>query len=93
LDPELPNFRHKQILHANLEIRVILAILENRKSLFPWIFGFPDHPHTVEVAGSNPAPPIALTELFAVLLHAFCTVPSVDRFAPGTYDADMAPLR
>ena len=32
-----------------------------RKSLFPWVLGFSDHPHTVEVAGSNPAPPIRLT--------------------------------
>ena len=47
-------------LHANLEICVILAILEKRKSLFSWIFGFPDHPHTVEVTGSNPVPPISI---------------------------------
>jgi hypothetical protein len=47
-------------LHANLEIRGILAILAKRKSLFPYILGFSDHPHTVEVAGSNPAPPIGL---------------------------------
>ena len=38
-------------LHANFEIRVILAILEIRKPLFPNILGFSDHPHTVEVVG------------------------------------------
>ena len=61
-------------LHANLEICVVLAILEKRKSLFPWNLGFPHHPHTVEVAGSNPAPPIGLTSnlryLAARYLHA-----------------------
>jgi hypothetical protein len=44
-------------LHANLEILGILGILERRKSLFPQYFGYSCHPHTVEAAGSNPAPP------------------------------------
>ena len=47
-------------LHAKLEICAMLAIVEGRKSLFPWILGFSDHPHTVEVAASNPAPSIRL---------------------------------
>jgi hypothetical protein len=49
-------------LHANLEICGILAVLVKRKSLFPWIFGFPDHPHTVEVTASNPVLPNDLIE-------------------------------
>ena len=48
-------------LHANLEILAILRILEKRKSLFPWIFGFSGHPRMVEVTGSNPVPSIRLT--------------------------------
>jgi len=60
---------------SKLEIPAILDILEERKSLFPWIFGFPDHPQTVEVAGMNPAPPIGLTanafSLCACYLHSW----------------------
>jgi hypothetical protein len=48
-------------LHADVEIRGNLAILAKRKSLFPYILGFSDRPHTVEVAGSNPARPIKVT--------------------------------
>ena len=44
-------------LQANREICVIFAILEKRQSLFPYYLGSSDHPHTVEVTGSNPVPP------------------------------------
>jgi hypothetical protein len=48
-------------LHANLGICEMLAIVENRKSLFLQLLRFFDHPHTVGVAGSNPAPVIEPT--------------------------------
>ena len=48
---------------------MILAILEKRKSLFPWFIGFPDHHHTVEVAGSNPMPPNELASKCELTIH------------------------
>jgi hypothetical protein len=64
-------------LHATLEILAILAILENRKSLFSSILGFSGHPHTVEVTGSNPVPPNRKTDPNRFCRTDFRYLPSV----------------
>jgi hypothetical protein len=45
-------------MHTSLENRAICAYNRNYKCLRRMVFRVSHHPHTVEVTGSNPVPPI-----------------------------------
>ncbi len=77
-------------LHADLEICVILANLEKRKSLFPYYLGFSTVLTRWKSQVRIPRRPLDLRRVCALSLHAICTLRGEYRFLARACDVDIS---